>query len=141
MVSASRDGGVVARILEHFGIQPVRGSTSRRGPQALRELVTAAEEGYDLSITPDGPRGPRYEVQEGVIALAQLTGLPIVPVSYSLGWKYRPKSWDRFLVPIPFSRCHVCVGKPLRVTRQATEEEREALRLELENRLKAISDD
>ena len=70
IVSASKDGGVVAHILEHFGVQPVRGSSSRRGPQALLELTTWAERGYDLAITPDGPRGPRYIVQPGALALA-----------------------------------------------------------------------
>ena len=72
VVSASKDGGIVARVLEHFDVQPVRGSSSRRGPQALLELTTWAERGYDLAITPDGPRGPRYEVQAGAIALAQV---------------------------------------------------------------------
>ena len=81
MVSASKDGGFLASILECFGVQPVRGSSSRRGPQALLELTGWAERGYDLAITPDGPRGPRYVVQEGIIALAQVTGLPIVPAS------------------------------------------------------------
>ena len=83
MVSASRDGGILAGILEQFGVKPVRGSSSRRGPQALLEMTTWAERGYDLAITPDGPRGPRYKVQEGVISAAQLTGLPIVPVGVS----------------------------------------------------------
>jgi len=78
MVSASKDGAFLASILECFKVQPVRGSSSRRGPQALLELTTWAERGYDLAITPDGPRGPRYVVQEGVMSLAQLTGLPIV---------------------------------------------------------------
>ena len=94
-------------ILERFGVQPVRGSSSRRGPQALLELTTWAERGYDLAITPDGPRGPRYVVQEGVMALAQLTGLPIIPVSYHATWKIRVKSWDRFQIPLPFSRCEM----------------------------------
>src|SRR3954468_6644290 len=66
LISASRDGGFLAAILESFGTQPVRGSSSRRGPQALLELTTWAERRYDLAITPDGPRGPRYAVQEGV---------------------------------------------------------------------------
>ena len=87
MVSASRDGGFLTGILECFNVQPVRGSSSRRGPQALLELTTWAERGYDLAITPDGPRGPRYVVQDGVMSLAQLTGLPIVPVSYHVNWK------------------------------------------------------
>src|SRR5213075_2734928 len=82
LVSASKDGALLSGILEAFGVQPVRGSSSRRGAQALVELTSWAERGYDLAITPDGPRGPRYQVQPGAIALAQLTGRPLVPVSY-----------------------------------------------------------
>lgn len=141
LVSASRDGGLLARILEHFGIEPVRGSSSRRGPQALRELVSSAERGLDLAITPDGPRGPCYTVQEGVISTAQLTGLPIVPVSYHLNWKIRPRSWDRFQIPLPFTRCEVTVGRVFRVPREASDAERETLRLQLEAELRAITKD
>jgi len=141
MVSASRDGGMLARILELFGVEPVRGSTSRRGPQALRELTTWGERGYDLAITPDGPRGPCYTVQEGVMALAQLTGLPIVPVSYQLSWKFRPRSWDRFQVPLPFASCAIRIGQPVRVPREATEAERETLRQKVEQSMKSITKD
>src|SRR6266567_5698120 len=80
MVSASKDGAFLSAILGRFKVQRVRGSSSRRGPQALRELTTWAERGYDLAITPDGPRGPCYVVQEGIMSLAQITGLPILPV-------------------------------------------------------------
>jgi len=141
MVSASRDGGLLSEIFARFGIEPVRGSSSRRGPQALREMVSRAEAGYDLAITPDGPRGPCYTVQEGVIATSQLTGLAIVPVSYQLNWKIRLKSWDRFQIPLPFARCRVTVGQPVRVGRDATEPEREQLRQQLETELRAISRD
>ena len=141
MVSASKDGGLLARVLELNGVEPVRGSTSRRGRQALLELVTWAERGFDLAITPDGPRGPCYIVQDGVIALAQLTGLPIVPVSYYLRWRIRLKSWDRFQIPLPFSPCIAYVGEPLHVPRETTEEERERLRKTLEERLRAITRD
>lgn len=141
LVSASRDGALLARILELFNVQPVRGSSSRRGAQALRELVTWGERNHDLAVTPDGPRGPRYVVQEGVISAAQLTGLPIVPVSYRLSWKYTFKSWDRFQMPLPFARCDVMTGPALRVPREATAEEREGLRQELEKRLRAITED
>ena len=141
MVSASRDGGLLARVLEHFGIEPVRGSSSRRGGQALREMVSCAERGYDLAVTPDGPRGPCYTVQDGVISTAQLTGLPIVPVSYYLNWKIRPKSWDRFQVPLPFARCEITVGKIIRVPREASDAEREELRKRLEAELRAITRD
>ncbi len=141
LVSASRDGGRLARALELFGVQPVRGSSSRRGPQALLELTSWAGRGYDLAVTPDGPRGPCYEVQEGVMALAQLTGLPVLPVSYRLPWKVRPNSWDRFQIPLPFSRCEVSVGEPVRVPREAGDAEREALRLQLQNTLRSITRD
>jgi hypothetical protein len=141
MVSASRDGGLLARVLEHFDIEPVRGSSSRRGGQALREMVSWAESGYDLAITPDGPRGPCYTVQEGVISTAQLTGLPIVPVSYHLNWKIRPNSWDRFQIPLPFARCEITVGKIMRVPREASDAEREELRKRLEAELRAITRD
>jgi lysophospholipid acyltransferase (LPLAT)-like uncharacterized protein len=141
MVSASKDGGLLARILELFRVEPVRGSTSRRGPQALRELITWGERGYDLAITPDGPRGPCYIVQEGVMALAQLTGLPIVPVSFRLNWKIRLKSWDRFQVPLPFARCDIHVGDAVRVPREASDVEREELRQKVEQSMKAITQD
>ena len=141
LVSASRDGGLLARILELFGVQPVRGSSSRRGPQALREMVSWGERGYDLAITPDGPRGPCYQVADGVTSLAQLTGLVIVPVAFNLNWKVRVKSWDRFQIPLPFARCEVRLAKPISVPREATDEQREQLRQELEKQLREISRD
>ena len=141
LVSASRDGGLLARILELFNVQPVRGSSSRRGAQGLREMVTWGERGHDLAITPDGPRGPRYVVQEGVISTAQLTGLPIVPVCYRLNWKVCMKSWDRFQVPLPFTRCEVVTAPALRVPREATDAEREALRRQLEDTLRSFTRD
>ncbi|HEY5913679.1 MAG TPA: lysophospholipid acyltransferase family protein [Verrucomicrobiae bacterium] len=141
LVSASRDGGFLAAILECFKVQPVRGSTSRRGPQALLELTTWAERGYDLAITPDGPRGPRYVVQEGAMSLARVTGLPIVPFSFYAKWKLQVKSWDRFQIPLPFGRCEMRLGKAVHVPREATDAERESLRVELEQTLKEISGD
>jgi lysophospholipid acyltransferase (LPLAT)-like uncharacterized protein len=141
LVSASRDGGLLARVMELFHVETVRGSSSRRGPQALRELVSWGERGYDLAITPDGPRGPCYAVRDGVIATAQLTGMTIVPASYRLNWKIRLKSWDRFQIPLPFARCDITTGKVMRVPREATEAEREVLRQQLEAEMRAITRD
>lgn len=141
MVSASRDGGFLAGILEQYGVQPVRGSSSRRGAQALLELSGWAERGFDLAITPDGPRGPRYHIQEGVMALAQVTGLPIIPASYFLSWRLQMRSWDGFLVPLPFARWEIAAASPMRVPRDATDEEREALRQQLEATLRGITHD
>jgi len=141
LVSASKDGGLLAHIMELFHVDPVRGSSSRRGAQALRELVASAARGSDLAITPDGPRGPCYTVRDGVIATAQLTGLTIVPASYHLNWKIRLKSWDRFQLPLPFARCEITTGQVMRVPREATEAEREAFRQQLEAELRAITRD
>ena len=141
MVSASKDGAFLAAILERYKVEPVRGSSSRRGPQALLELTTWAERGYDLAITPDGPRGPCYVVQPGIMSLAQITGLPILPASYHLARKIRPKSWDRFQIPLPFSRCDVQIRKPIRVPRDASDAEREELRRKLEETLREMTVD
>ncbi len=139
LVSASKDGGLLARVLELFGTRPVRGSSSRRGPQALREMVSSAEDGCILAITPDGPRGPCYQVQEGIIGLAQVTELPIIPVSYHLTFKIRMKSWDRFQVPLPFGQCTVRFGEPIQIPREASEAEREQLRQELQQRMLVLN--
>lgn len=141
LVSASRDGGLLTRVIELFDAKPVRGSSSRRGAQALIELRSAAAAGYDLAITPDGPRGPLYTVQEGIITLAQVTGCPIVPVAYWMGWKVVLRSWDRFQIPLPFSRCCIQFGEPIYVPADAGPEDRERFRAELEKSLRAITHD
>jgi lysophospholipid acyltransferase (LPLAT)-like uncharacterized protein len=141
LVSASKDGALLAAVLGTFGVEQVRGSTSRRGPQALLELANRAKLGYDLAVTPDGPRGPRYVVQEGVIALAQVTGLPIIPVTCNTRRKVCARSWDRFQIPLPFSRCELILNEPIFVPREACEARREELRLELEGSLRARSQD
>lgn len=141
LVSASRDGALLTAIFQRFGVQPVRGSSSRRGGQALLELTSWAERGYDLAITPDGPRGPRYVVQDGAVSLAQITGLPIVPVSHFLKWKIQLKSWDGFQIPLPFSTCEVIAGKVFQIPREAGDAEREELRKQLETELRAITRD
>lgn len=141
LISASKDGAFLAAVLERFGVEPVRGSSSRRGPQALLELTSWAERGYDLAITPDGPRGPRYVVQEGAMSLAQLTGLPIVPFGFYAPRKIQVKSWDAFQIPLPFSRCILYLGKPIYVPRDASDAQREEIRQQLEMTLKSISRD
>lgn len=140
LVSASRDGARLARVLELAGVQPVRGSTSRRGAQGLLELVSWGERGLDLALTPDGPRGPRYVAQSGAIDVAAVTGFPIVPVGYDLSRCWTAPSWDGFLVPLPLTRCVVRFGEPLRVPRGVADAEREDARRELERRLLALTD-
>lgn len=133
MVSASRDGAFLASILEHFGIQPIRGSSSRRGAQALLEATTwIVEKGYHVVITPDGPRGPCYKIHEGILSLAQLTGQPIVPLGYEATSKIKLRSWDKFQIALPFSRTTCCFGEPIFVPREADDAERSRIRAKLE---------
>ena len=141
MVSASRDGGMLARVLELFNVQPIRGSSSRRGSQALREAVGFGEAGLDLAITPDGPRGPCYEIHPGIVSLGQITGYPIVPVSYHVNWKIRLKSWDRFQIPLPFAQCTVRMGKPFKLERDLDPEAVERIRMELTAAMLELTDD
>ena len=141
LISASKDGAFLEAILNRFGVQAARGSSSRRWPQALLELTSWAERGFDLAITPDGPRGPRYIVQPGVMSLAQLTGLPIIPFSFYAHRKIQIKSWDGFQIPLPFSRCDLSLGIPVYVPREATDAQREEIRLQVEQTLKNISRD
>lgn len=141
LVSASRDGGILSQVLELYHIQPVRGSSSRRGGQALIELHTWAGKGLDLAITPDGPRGPRYRIHPGAITMAQTTGLPILPICYHLSWKYTLKSWDGFQIPFPFCKCTISVGDPIYIPRQLTAEEREAWREKVNRAMLDQTDD
>lgn len=141
LISASRDGALLARTFSYFGVKPVRGSSSRRGAQALLELCSALENGFNVAITPDGPRGPKYEVQPGIITLAQVSGVPIVPVGVSVSRKTELRSWDAFQVPLPFSRCDAVFGPLIHVPRNATAEQREAARSALESALISLNRD
>jgi lysophospholipid acyltransferase (LPLAT)-like uncharacterized protein len=141
LVSASRDGAMLSAVLGTFGVAQARGSSSRRGPQAMLELISYAQLGFNLAVTPDGPRGPRYVVQKGVIDLAQLTGLPIIPVTCNMRRKFCLKSWDQFQIPFPFSKCDLILNPPFPVPRDASEERREELRVELQEMLRTSSKD
>ena len=136
LISASKDGAFLAAILLQYGVQAVRGSTSRRGPQALLELTNQMRRGYDVAITPDGPRGPRYVVQEGIVSLAQLTGLPIVPVTCNTQGKICLKSWDGFQIPMPFARCDMVFHEPIPVPAGISGADKESLRAALETRMR-----
>ena len=135
LISASRDGAFLSQVLKHFGVQAVRGSSSRRGPQALLELNTWIRKGADVAITPDGPRGPRTIVQEGIIALAQLAQAPIIPVGLHIHWMKSLKSWDAFQLPLPFTKCFLRFGQPISVPENAALAQRETSRLALEKAL------
>jgi lysophospholipid acyltransferase (LPLAT)-like uncharacterized protein len=127
LVSEHSDGEYIAQILRRYGFGTVRGSTTRGGMRGLRGLVRAAREGRDLAVTPDGPRGPRHEVKPGALATARMTGLPLVPLAVSVSSAWRLDSWDRFLVPKPFSRVRIEYLPPRFVPRDASRRELETL--------------
>lgn len=118
LVSQSTDGELIARTVAKLGIDASRGSSSRGGIAGMRSLLRKAAEGWDIAFTPDGPRGPLREVQPGVILAAAATGLPIQPVAIAASRAKLLRSWDRFVVPLPFSTVHCVYGEPLVVERR-----------------------
>ena len=135
LVSMSRDGDYGAALGRKLGQDVVRGSTSKGGHKAIRNLGAKAAAGNNIALTPDGPRGPAYRVNEGVIRLAQLTGARIIPVSYDATYKRGLKSWDGFIVVKPFGRVHIAFAEPMRVPRDLDGDEVEKYREELEKTL------
>ena len=141
LASASKDGAAIEAAVGVYGVGSVRGSSSRRGAAALIALKKAAKSGKDLIITPDGPRGPRYSMQPGVIKLAQTTGLPLLPISLYFENFWRLKTWDRFVIPKPFSKMTLIFREPLEIPRQLGEDEFETARLNLQKILLEGIDD
>ena len=138
LISASRDGELISVFIERSGYGTIRGSSSRKGVIALRQLVDAIAAGMNVLITPDGPRGPIYEASQGVVFLAQKTGAPVVPIHMEYSRYWRIKSWDRFFVPRPFATLRAIFGAPLQM--QATEDENhlETERLRLQNAMMSL---
>jgi lysophospholipid acyltransferase (LPLAT)-like uncharacterized protein len=119
LASRSRDGELVTRYVRHFGLDVVRGSSSRGGAAALRRLAATLAAGDDVAVIPDGPRGPRCRLQPGVVALAALSGAPVVPIAFAAAPAWHLATWDAFLVPLPFARSALVFGEPAAVPRDA----------------------
>ena len=138
LISASRDGDLLADAVQRFGYDVVRGSSSRLGASAILQLGEVLASHGDVVITPDGPRGPAYELGPGIIFLAQKTGALVVPVNMEYSGCWRIKSWDRFIVPRPFARVCVIIGAPHHVRSTSTPEEFEAERLRVQKAMMAL---
>lgn len=141
LISSHRDGRVIARVIRHFNIAAIFGSTSRGGTRALRSMVKALKAGESIGVTPDGPRGPRMRASDGVITLARLSGAPILPAAYSAARGRVLGSWDRFLLALPFSRGVIVWGEPVHVARNADRGALEDARRRLEDRMNAITEE
>jgi lysophospholipid acyltransferase (LPLAT)-like uncharacterized protein len=138
LISASRDGDLLADAVQRFGYDVVRGSSSRLGASAILQLTQVLASGRDVVITPDGPRGPAYELGPGIIFLGQKSGASVVPMNLEYSRCWRLGSWDRFIVPRPFAKVRVLINRPHRVGPTATPEEFEAERLALQNAMMAL---
>ena len=140
LVSQSKDGEFIARVVQRQGHEPIRGSTTRGGLRALSQMIKSLKEKRrPAGIIPDGPQGPRFKVQPGIITLAKKTGFPIVPVTYSSSRVKVFNSWDRFIMPIPFARCQVIYGDPVSVPGNADPAATSDCRLRLEQELCRIT--
>jgi lysophospholipid acyltransferase (LPLAT)-like uncharacterized protein len=138
LISASRDGDLIADVVKRFGYDVIRGSSSRMGASAILQLAEVLASGRDVVITPDGPLGPAYELGPGIIFLAQKSGAAVVPMNLEYSHCWRLGSWDRFIVPRPFAKVRVLINRPYRVTVTTTPEEFESERVSLQNAMMAL---
>ncbi len=135
MISRSKDGDMIADVLARLGFLPVRGSSSAGGAMALREMFRHLRQGRDTIFTPDGPRGPRYVLQAGPVALAARMGVPLVPMAFSAPHCWELSSWDRMKLPKPFSPVTVILGDPMNIDPDPDKLETEQARVEQALRL------
>lgn len=139
LISSHPDGRLIANTIAHFGFHAVAGSSTRGGGEALRTLVRHLKDGRSIGVTPDGPRGPRMRAGEGVLMLARLSGAAILPLAVSVRRRIVLKTWDKLIIPLPFSRGAMIWGEPLAVPRDADETQMADLHRKLEGELNRVS--
>ena len=114
MVSLHRDGEYISEIMRKLKLVPIRGSTTRGGIKALIEIIKYTKNsGYDSAFTPDGPRGPKYEIQDGILLTAKKSKAPILPITWNAKYKIVLNTWDNFIIPLPFNKFIVLYGNPI----------------------------
>ena len=139
--STHRDSEMLGRVLTRLGVTRALGSSTRGGLSGMRQLLRLVRDGYDLALTPDGPRGPRRRVKPGVIATAAHSGKPVIPVAFAASRGRRVGSWDRTLLPYPFGRGVYLYGEPMLVPRDGSKDDFERLRKRLEENLDTLTDE
>ena len=138
LISASRDGDLLTDAIRRFGYNVIRGSSSRLGASAILQLTEELASGRDVVITPDGPRGPVYELGPGIIFLAQKSGALVLPMNLEYSHCWRLGSWDRFIIPQPFSKVRVLISRPHHINPTGTPEEFEAERLRVQEAMMSL---
>lgn len=140
LISSHPDGRIIAETVGFHGIHTISGSSSRGGAKALRTMLQVLKQGATVGITPDGPRGPRFHVSDGVLSLAKLSGLDILCVTYATSRRKILNSWDRFVFALPFSKGVIAWSGPFSLSRQASRQEQEAFRVKLQKELTALTE-
>ncbi|MCF7790428.1 MAG: lysophospholipid acyltransferase family protein [Victivallales bacterium] len=123
LISPSRDGQYVVDLISRFGVRSIRGSTFKRGASALKKCEEVLKKGAVLSITPDGPRGPKYKMSKGPVILASRTGVSILPVAINASKYWQTKTWDNFQIAKPGAKVKLVLGKPIEIPGDLTDEE------------------
>lgn len=141
LVSKSNDGEIITQALLKLGYKIIRGSASRGGIAAAKQMLAALNNGDNVAFTVDGPRGPIYDVKSGVIKLAQLSEAPIIPVIPATKHKLIINSWDKYNAPIWFCKIYYYFGSPMYIDKNASEEKLEMYRLELTKNMKQLTFD
>lgn len=140
LISPSVDGEIPARLAQSWGAEVIRGSTTRTGAQAMRDMYNlVVKQGISPVTTSDGPQGPLHEFKMGDVLLAQFTQAPLLPLAYAASRYWQLRSWDEFIIPKPFSRIAIVVGEPCVIDRKIHRDDLEPQRLALENALKSIT--
>lgn len=138
LVSEHADGEYISRVLHRNGFDTARGSSTRGGSKGLRELLRAARSGRDLAVTPDGPKGPPRVFKKGALVAAQLTGLPMIPMSAGASAAWHFDSWDRFMVPRPLAKIRIVYGEPVHVPRDIDDAGLDQMADDMARRLHAL---
>ena len=141
LISSHSDGEYIYRITSRIGFGAVRGSSRRGGKEAREKLIEVVKNGYDIAITPDGPRGPRHVLQPGTISLAQKTGFPVIPTTVTAKSFWRSSSWDGFIIPKPFTKIVIKHDKPIYVPLDLTENQFEEHRKKIELALLNVTEE
>lgn len=143
LISSHRDGELIANTVRHLGISWIKGSTGQEkgGARALRTIVRTLKSGEYVGVTPDGPRGPRMRASAGIVNIARLADVPILPLTYGVRTGRVLGTWDRFLLPAPFTKGVMMWGPPITVPRNASPEQLDGVRSQLETELNAMTAD
>ena len=141
LISPSEDGDLLARLAQLMGYSVIRGSTYKNSFTAARQLIAALKKNKNIIVIADGSRGPRHKAQSGTVVIARITGSPLIPMTYNAKRKIELDSWDKFLLPLPFTQCALDFGKPILLPKDADKDTVNEKLLGLESALNSMTRD